>query len=77
MKKLLDFLACNDRYDLKKLLAKLKQKSMNSTMKYDPILLLHLSVFLISVGGNDTYGITRIPPVVSEAQGREKSGSNR
>ena len=31
-----DFLACNDRYDLKKLLAKLKEKSLNARMKYDP-----------------------------------------
>ena len=31
-----DFLACNDRYDLKKLLAKLKEKSLNGRMKYDP-----------------------------------------
>ena len=31
-----DFLACNDRYDLKKLLAKLKEKSLNSRMQYDP-----------------------------------------
>ena len=31
-----DFLAYNDRYDLKKLLAKLKEKSMNARMKYDP-----------------------------------------
>ena len=31
-----DFLACNDRYDLKKLLAKLKEKSLNVRMKYDP-----------------------------------------
>ena len=31
-----DFLACNDRYDLKKLLAKLKQKTLNARMKYDP-----------------------------------------
>ena len=30
-----DFLACNDRSDLKKLLAKLKQKSLNARMKYD------------------------------------------
>ena len=29
------------------------------------------------VGGNDAYGITRIPTVVSGARGREKSGSNR
>ena len=31
-----DFLACNDRSDLKRLLAKLKQKSVNARMKYDP-----------------------------------------
>ena len=31
-----DFLACNDRSDLKKLLAKLKQKSLNARMKHDP-----------------------------------------
>src|SRR4051812_45008413 len=31
-----DFLACNDRYDLKKLLAKLKEKSLNARMNYDP-----------------------------------------
>ena len=31
-----DFLACNDRYDLKKLLAKLEEKSLNARMKYDP-----------------------------------------
>ena len=31
-----DFLACNDRSDLKKLLVKLKQKSLNARMKYDP-----------------------------------------
>ena len=31
-----EFLACNDRYDLKKLLAKLKEKSLNARMKYDP-----------------------------------------
>ena len=31
-----DFLACNDRYDLKKLLAKLKEKSLNARMKCDP-----------------------------------------
>ena len=31
-----DFLACNDRSDLKKLLAKLKQKILNARMKYDP-----------------------------------------
>ena len=31
-----DFFACNDREDLKKLLAKLKEKSLNSRMQYDP-----------------------------------------
>ena len=31
-----DILACNDRSDLKKLLVKLKQKSLNARMKYDP-----------------------------------------
>ena len=31
-----DFLVCNDRSDLKKLLAKLKEKSLNARMKYDP-----------------------------------------
>ena len=31
-----DLLACNDRSDLKKLLAKLKEKSLNARMKYDP-----------------------------------------
>jgi hypothetical protein len=31
-----DFLAFNDRDDLKKLLAKLKEKSLNARMKYDP-----------------------------------------
>ena len=29
-------LACNDRYDLKKLLAKWKQQPLNARMKYDP-----------------------------------------
>ena len=37
MKKLLEtFFACKDRYNLKKLLAKLKEKSLNARMKYDP-----------------------------------------
>ena len=31
-----DFFACNDREDLEKLLAKLKEKSLNARMKYDP-----------------------------------------
>ena len=45
-----DFLACNDRYDLKKLLAKLKEKTLNARMQYDhALLLLHLSVLLIRI----------------------------
>ena len=32
----IDFFACNDREDLKKLLAKLKEKSLNARTKYDP-----------------------------------------
>ena len=31
-----DFLACKDRSDLNKLLAKLKEKYLNARMKYDP-----------------------------------------
>ena len=31
-----DFFSCNDRDDLKKLLAKLKEKSLIARMKYDP-----------------------------------------
>ena len=31
-----DLFACKDRYDLKKLLAKLKEKSLNARMQYDP-----------------------------------------
>ena len=31
-----EFFACNDREDLKKLLAKLKEKSLNARMRYDP-----------------------------------------
>ena len=31
-----NFFACNDREDFKKLLAKLKEKSLNARMKYDP-----------------------------------------
>ena len=31
-----DFLACNNRDDLKKLLCKLKEKSLNARIKYDP-----------------------------------------
>ena len=42
-------LACNDRNDLKKLLAKWKQQSLNARMKPDPTFLLHLSVLLIRI----------------------------
>ena len=42
-------LACNDRSDLKKLLAKWKQQSLNARMKHDPVLLRHLSVLLIRI----------------------------
>ena len=31
-----DFLACKDREDLNKLLVKLKEKSLNARMQYDP-----------------------------------------
>ena len=31
-----DHFACKDKYDLKKLLTKLKEKSLNARMKYDP-----------------------------------------
>ena len=31
-----DFFACNDRDGLKKLLAQLKEKSLNARMQYDP-----------------------------------------
>ena len=44
-----DFLACNDRSNLKKLLAKLKEKSLNARMNMTLLLLLHLSVFLIRI----------------------------
>ena len=41
-----DFIACNDRSDLKKLLAKLKEKSLNARMKYDPA--FATSIFFIN-----------------------------
>ena len=44
-----DFFACNDREDLEKLLAKLKEKSLNARMNMIPILLLHLSLLLIRI----------------------------
>ena len=31
-----DLFACKDRYDLKRFLAKLIEKSLNARMKYDP-----------------------------------------
>ena len=50
MKKLLEtFFACNDRYDLKKLLAKLKEKSLNARMKHDPAFATNLYVLLIRI----------------------------
>ena len=44
-----DFFAWNDREGLKKLLAKLKEKSLNARMNMIPILLLHLSLLLIRI----------------------------
>ena len=44
-----DFLACNDRSDLKKFLAKLKEKSLNARMKYDPAFATSLSLLLIKI----------------------------
>ena len=41
--------ACNDRYDLKKLLAKWKQQSLKARMKPDPAFAIHLSVLLIRI----------------------------
>ena len=45
----METLACNDRNDLKKLLAKWKQQSLNARMKPALLLLLHLSVLLIRI----------------------------
>ena len=42
-----DFLACNDISDLKKLLAKLKEKSPTARMKL--LMLLHLCLLLIRI----------------------------
>ena len=42
-----EFLAYNDRDDFKKLLCKLEEKYLNARMKYDPNLLLHLSLLPI------------------------------
>ena len=44
-----DFLARNDRYDHKKLLAKLKEKSLNARMKYDPAFATSPSLLLIRI----------------------------
>ena len=41
--------ACKDRYDLKKLLAKWKQQSLNARMKPDPAFATHLSLLLIRI----------------------------
>ena len=50
MRKLLKlFFACKDRYDLKKLLAKWKQQSLNARMKPTLLSLLHLSLLLIRI----------------------------
>jgi hypothetical protein len=45
----LAILACKDRYELKRLLVKWKQQSLNARMKHDPVLLRHLSVLLIRI----------------------------
>ena len=45
----LAILACKDRYELRRLLAKWKQQSLNAKMKPDLLLLLHLSVLLIRI----------------------------
>ena len=42
-------LACKDRYELKRLLAKWNKQSLNARMRPDPALLLHLSVLLIRI----------------------------
>ena len=44
-----DFLVCNDRDDLEKLLCKDKEKSLNAKMKCDPNFLLHLSLLMIRI----------------------------
>ena len=41
--------ACQDRYELKRLLVKWSKESFRDRMKPDPVLLLHLSVFLIRI----------------------------
>ena len=44
-----DLFACNERYDLKKLLAKLEGKSLNARMKYDLAFATSLCVSLIRI----------------------------
>ncbi len=44
-----DFLACNDRNDLKKLLAKLKEKSLNARMKCYPMFATSPSLLMIRI----------------------------
>ena len=44
-----DFLACKDRDDLKELLCKWKEKSLNAKMQYDPKFATHLSLLLIRI----------------------------
>ena len=45
----LAILACKDRYELKRLLAKWKQQSLNARINLALLLLLHLSVLLIRI----------------------------
>ena len=55
-----DFLACNDRYDLKKLLAKWKLQSLNARMKPDPA----FSTSLICVTDKD-YEFSVDPDIIT------------
>ena len=52
--------ACNDRYDLKKLLAKLKEKSLNARMQYD----LKFATLPIFVTNND-YEFSVDPEIIT------------
>ena len=45
----LSILACKDRYELKRLLAKWKQQSLDARMNLTLLLLLHLSVLPIRI----------------------------
>ena len=42
-------LACKDRYELKRLLIKWNKESLRDKLRPDPVLLLHLYVFLIKI----------------------------